>query len=369
MKLRDRSVLFGLVTLLSLIGAGPLSPVAAAQSTPTQAQFTWMSIANWLLEVGDTRIVINGYIDRIQESDWAGQGTLGADFARGPMTPDAQNVQRVIDAVGNRVDYILTGHSHFDHSWDTGVWAKATGAHVIGSKSTCLQVMAQDVPADQCTSIKGGETFDLGNGLTVHAIRINHSGNPETQPDLHDPRELASVPVPDPTTGGLRPGILEDFPNGGGGTAYLFTFGDPSRPMSFLYSDTGSEFTFDKPVIVDGENLGTPADNIAAAMADAGLSSVDVSIEGGAAPLAKLITPIAHEKAFIPNHWDGLYDPFFGGMPYEWSNPELEAYLANEGIGLFPPCQYMEKWQLDSSGVSIVANNEVKQRLGFSECR
>jgi hypothetical protein len=56
-------------------------------------------------------------------------------------------------------------------------------------------------------------------------------------------------------------------------------------------------------------------------------------------------------------------------MPYEWSNPELEAYLANEGIGLYPPCQYMEKWQLDSSGVSIVANNEVKQRLGFSECR
>jgi hypothetical protein len=139
--------------------------------------------------------------------------------------------------------------------------------------------------------------------------------------------------------------------------------------MSFLYSDTGSEFTFDKPVIVDGEDLGSPADNIAAAMADAGLSSVDVSIEGGAAPLAKLITPIAREKAFIPNHWDGLYEPFFAGMPYEWSNPELEAYLANEGIGLFPPCQYMEKWQLDASGVSIVPNDEVKQRLGFSECR
>ena len=97
--------------------------------------------------------------------------------------------------------------------------------------------------------------------------------------------------------------------------------------------------------------------------------SLDVSIEGGAAPLAKLITPIAREKAFIPNHWDGLYEPFFAGMPYEWSNPELEAYLANEGIALFPPCQYMEKWQLDSSGVSIVPNNEVKQRLGFSECR
>ena len=196
MNLRHRSVLFGLAALTSLLGAGPLAPVAAAQPTPTQAQFTWMSIANWLLEVGDTRIVVNGYISRIQESDWAGTGTLGADFARAPMKPEADNVQRVIDAIGNRVDYILTGHSHFDHSWDTGVWAKATGAHVIGSKSTCLQLIAQDIPADQCTAIKGGERFDLGNGLAVRPIRINHSGNPETQPDLHDPRELASVPWP-----------------------------------------------------------------------------------------------------------------------------------------------------------------------------
>ena len=370
MNLRRKSWLFSLVTCAGLI-AGASSPagLAAAQPAPQQAQFTWMSIANWLFEVGNTRVVVNGYISRIKESDWTGQGTLGADYAKGAMKPEADNVQRVIDAVGNKVDYIVTGHSHFDHSWDTGVWAKATGAHVIGSKSTCLQLMAQDIPAEQCTMVKGGERFDLGSGLTMRVIRINHSGNPTTQPDLHDPLELASVPVPDPSTGGLRPGILEDYPNGGGGTAYLFTFGDPSRPLSFLYSDTGSEFSFDQPVIVDGENLGSPASNIATALRDAGLDSVDVSIEGGAAPLARLITPIARERAFIPNHWDGLYEPFFAGMPYEWSNPELEAYLANEGIGLFPPCQYMEKWQLDASGVSSVPNNEVKQRLGFSECR
>src|ERR671932_1329953 len=314
MNLRRRSALLGLTTLMILIGAGPPATIAAAQPAPAQAQFTWMSIANWLFEVGNTRVVINGYISRIQESDWAGQGTLGADYANGPMKPEAENVQRVIDAIGNRVDYILTGHSHFDHSWDTGVWAKATGAHVIGSKSPCLQLMAQDIPADQCTMVKGGERFDLGSGLTMRVIRINHSGNPTTQPDLHDPLELASVPVPDPNTGGLRPGILEDYPNGGGGTAYLFTFGDPSKPLSFLYSDTGSEFSFDQPVIVDGENLGSPASNIATALRDAGLDSVDVSIEGGAAPLPRLIPPTAGGRAFPPTHGGGLYEPFFAGM-------------------------------------------------------
>jgi L-ascorbate metabolism protein UlaG (beta-lactamase superfamily) len=365
--MRSRTRIFSLLACAALIGAFSSPPVVGAQSTPQQAQLTWMSIANWLFEVGDTRVVVNGYISRIQQSDFEG-GPTGLDNVKAPMKPEVENVQRVINAVGSKVDYILTGHSHFDHSWDTGVWAKATGAHVIGSKSTCLELMAQDIPASQCTMVKGGEKFDLGNGMTVRAIRINHSGDPRTQPDLHDPLELQSVPVPDPTTGGLRPGILQDFPNGGGGVAFLVTFGDPNKPLSFFYADTGSEFTFDQPVIVDGENLGTPVNNIAAAMRDAGLDSTDAAVEGGGAPLAKLIAPIVKERAYIPNHWDGLYAPFFGGMPNEWSNPDLEAYLANEGIGLLPPCQYMEKWQIDPSGVSIVPNTEVKQRLGFSEC-
>ncbi|MCA1644833.1 MAG: MBL fold metallo-hydrolase, partial [Chloroflexi bacterium] len=186
MRARSRTLFFSLVTLVSLVG-GVASPavVAGAQPARQQAQLTWMSIANWLFEVGDTRVVVNGYISRIQESDWGGQGTLGADYAKRPMKPEVDNVQRVIDTVGGKVDYILTGHSNFDHSWDTGVWAKATGAQVIGSKSTCYQLMAQDIPASQCTMVKGGESFDLGSGMTVRAIRINHIGNPETQPDLH----------------------------------------------------------------------------------------------------------------------------------------------------------------------------------------
>ncbi len=370
MRAQSRALFFSLITLVGLIGGTVASraTVAGAQATPQEAQLTWMSIANWLFEVGDTRVVVNGYISRIQQSDFEG-GPTGLDRSKQPMKPEVENVQRVVNAVGNKVDYILTGHSHFDHSWDTGVWARETSAHVIGSKSTCLELMAQDIPASQCTAVKGGETFDLGNGMSVRAIRINHSGDPTTQPDLHDPLELSAVPVPDPATGGLRPGILEDFPNGGGGVAFLVTFGDPANPLSFFYSDTGSEFTFGQPVVVDGENLGTPANNIATAMRDAGLDSVDAAVEGGGAPLAKLIAPIVRERAYIPNHWDGLYAPFFAGMPNQWSNPELEAYLANQGIALLPPCQYMEKWQIDANGVTVVPNTDVKQRLGFSDCQ
>jgi hypothetical protein len=37
---------------------------------------------------------------------------------------------------------LLTGHSHFDHSFDTAAWSRLTGAPIVGSKTTCLQVGA-----------------------------------------------------------------------------------------------------------------------------------------------------------------------------------------------------------------------------------
>src|ERR671932_1917632 len=88
MNLRRRSALVGLTTLMILIGAGPPATIVAAQPAPAQAQFTWMSIANWLFEVGNTRVVINGYISRIKESDFAGEGPTGLDRAKAPMKPE-----------------------------------------------------------------------------------------------------------------------------------------------------------------------------------------------------------------------------------------------------------------------------------------
>src|SRR5258708_1648995 len=78
MRVPGRTLLFSLVTLASLLG-GAASPavVAGAQPAPQQAQLTWMSIANWLIEVGNTRLVVNGYISRIQESDFTARARRG----------------------------------------------------------------------------------------------------------------------------------------------------------------------------------------------------------------------------------------------------------------------------------------------------
>ena len=48
------------------------------------------------------------------------------------------------------MNLLLTGHSHWDHSFDTATWSKLTGARIIGSKTTCLQAQAESVPVERC---------------------------------------------------------------------------------------------------------------------------------------------------------------------------------------------------------------------------
>ena len=73
-------------------------------------------------------------------------------------------VTRVMNALGgpSSVNLLLTGHSHFDHSFDTATWSALTGARIIGSMTTCLQAQAERIPADRCTAVSGGETITLG---------------------------------------------------------------------------------------------------------------------------------------------------------------------------------------------------------------
>ena len=60
------------------------------------------------------------------------------------MRPDEAAVREVYDAIGGRraITQLITGHSHFDHSFDTPVWANLTGAPIMGSRTTCLQAAA-----------------------------------------------------------------------------------------------------------------------------------------------------------------------------------------------------------------------------------
>src|SRR5262245_25839349 len=151
---RNRVNLHGIrvATIAGLIGACALVSVDAAG--PRFVDITWMSISNVYYELGSLRILTDGYITRLPQSAFSGGGG-GLATTRQPFKPDVPAVARVLTAIGGppSVNLLLTGHSHFDHSFDTATWSRLTGARIVGSKTTCLQAVAETIPVDRCTAV------------------------------------------------------------------------------------------------------------------------------------------------------------------------------------------------------------------------
>ena len=341
-------------------GALPALPAPPAASV----DISWLSVTNVYLRIGTLGILTDGYVTRLPASAFVDQ-TLAR--SRGPYRPDSAAVARVVAVLGGHdaVQALLNGHSHFDHAFDAAMWAKLTRADVYGPHSTCLQLAAQDVPMSRCVTVEGSETIPLGEGVTMRVVRWNHSGDHAVNPELHDPRELAAVPTRDPATGGLRPGVTEDFPNGGGSRAYLLTIGTGNDRMAIFFSNTGSPVDLDQPIVLDGKSFGAPIDNLRAALRDAGLSSVDLWIGSGGAPLARLVLPVLRPKAYLPVHWDDFYSPLEAGVAKPYADPALEPLLDSAHVSLVRPTQYLDRWRLDRNGVHAVANDAQKGALGL----
>jgi hypothetical protein len=336
-----------------------------AHAAPDHVDITWMSIANMHFEVGRQRILADGYITRLPQDLFHGGGG-GLANTRRPMVSDVAAVREVFDAIGGKpeVKLLLTGHSHFDHSFDTGTWAKLSGARIIGSPTTCLQVRAAKVAARRCKPVYGGEKITLESGVDMYVIRWNHSGDPAHNPEQHAPVELAAVPTPD-AAGALRAGVAEDFPNGGGNRAYLFTVNGPAGRLSWLFTDSASAVDLREPIIVDGKNYGAPLENLRAAMKGAGIDSVDLWIATGGKAVAELVLPVLKPKTYLPVHWDGLYGAFKAGPAQPYADAALETLLTQAGVRRVVPVQYMDRWRLDREGVHAIENDGVKRKLGF----
>jgi hypothetical protein len=345
-----------------VLTAGTLSAAG-----PAFVDITWMSISNMYYELGPLNVVTDGYISRLPQDAFFGGGGGYAETRR-PFRPDVAAVTRVMHALGRptRVNLLLTGHSHWDHSFDTATWSKLTGARIIGSKTTCLQAEAEGVPAERCRIVNGREAIPLTEGVTMRVVRWNHSGDPAVNPEQHNPVELEAVPAPDPVTGGLRAGVAEDFPNGGGNRAYLFTVDGPDGRFSWFFNNSASAVDLHVPIVVGGVDYGAPIENLRSAMKEAKLTSVDLWIGSSGAPVAKLVVPVLRPRAYIPVHWDGLWGAFEAGVPKPYADAGVEAFLTSSGVALVKPAQYMDKWRLDRTGVRPVANTEVKKALGFN---
>lgn len=143
----------------------------------------WFGCATFRLEAGDLTIFLDAYIDR-------------PDTAAGPMP------RQTADDV-DAADWILIGHSHFDHLYGAERIMANTNATLIGSYES-IRIMEQaGVPANRMIAIGGGETIDLelddgrGADVRVTAYPSQHSCVWSQVPGPDEPEASGEMLPPD----------------------------------------------------------------------------------------------------------------------------------------------------------------------------
>src|SRR5690349_11529800 len=86
-----------------------LAAGAAAQAAPDHVDITWMSITNMYFELGDQKIVADGYITRLPEELFQRSDSIYGKTTR-TARPDVAAVEEVLDALGGKsaVNLLLT---------------------------------------------------------------------------------------------------------------------------------------------------------------------------------------------------------------------------------------------------------------------
>lgn len=114
--------------------------------------------------------------------DWYGCATFALRRAGLTVFLDAY-VDRAANAPGpglraddiDQCDWIVIGHSHFDHLYGAERIAMNTGATIIGSYETVRVMEQAGVPLDQMICVAGGERIELAPQVFVSVYPSQHS--------------------------------------------------------------------------------------------------------------------------------------------------------------------------------------------------
>jgi L-ascorbate metabolism protein UlaG (beta-lactamase superfamily) len=117
------------------------------------ATLDWYGCATFRLTVGDLVVFLDAYIDRVPQAPGTG---LTADDV-------------------DRADWILVGHSHFDHLWGAERIARRTGATIVGSFETIRVMETAGVPMRQLMPVAGGERVRLSDDVVASVYPSLHS--------------------------------------------------------------------------------------------------------------------------------------------------------------------------------------------------
>ncbi len=113
----------------------------------------WLGTATFRLTIDGVVLFLDAYMDRVAAATPVGMRT--ADVTR--------------------ADFVLVGHSHFDHLAGAEIIAQNTGAKIIGSNETCRVMRERGVPGAQLLASQGGERHRLADGITVRVFPSLHA--------------------------------------------------------------------------------------------------------------------------------------------------------------------------------------------------
>ena len=93
----------------------------------------WLGCATFRFVLGELVVYLDAYIDRVASAPKTGVTIADVD----------------------RADWIVVGHSHFDHLWGAERVARQTGATIVGSYES-IRVMADlGVPTEHLMPVSG----------------------------------------------------------------------------------------------------------------------------------------------------------------------------------------------------------------------
>ena len=105
----------------------------------------WYGCATFRMRTAGMTVFLDAYIDRV---------------------PAAEPVGLAVEDV-DRADWIVVGHSHFDHVYGAERIAQRTGATILGSYETIRIMRAHGVPEAQLLPVAGGDIGVAGRPWVV----------------------------------------------------------------------------------------------------------------------------------------------------------------------------------------------------------
>lgn len=113
----------------------------------------WYGCSTFRLRTMGVTVFLDAYVDRAPGADGAGVSAHDIDDC----------------------DWIVIGHSHFDHLWGAERIMANTGARLIGSYESVRLLEQAGVSLDRMICVSGGERIELGAGVTVSVFPSLHS--------------------------------------------------------------------------------------------------------------------------------------------------------------------------------------------------